>query len=636
MTRADANQLTTNIMPMTRRLPNGARAKRSAGRFSRQTARHRTVATIWEKLSGGTQLQVLDERIMSEAELRQIAQKIKRTDSYGIIFNLIDGLPKYGRAYDWNVGSILQHLDSELVVSSMQLVGTPVPLYESIGLAWVLGEYRSQDPFIINFLHDAVRLSKNSDAWWRAAFSIQKIGVGDAVSLLKRSLRATGLSNLDYYLDRIHDKRSLIGVLLESNSDNIERIIYPRVRHDFLAATDTDTIINYCWLIGRLKLIDADIEAKLISLMRDDNYDLKYYTFFALQNNATERLRPFLEDAFKKSDPLIRKMAARGLACVGNQKSLTTLEEGLFRENDQAAIAEITETIHRLKRPSDHDRLLVELQASRNENGVLSDQSKNRYCDPSIYNVFAEAVDPENLCFNLILRKIGSRQVINPMDLGTGTGRFLRQITEKIIFKGVLHGVDVSSDMCDFVDRNLQRGRKYAHAVHLERCAIRDAAARLEIKSSLIVSSFGFPSQPSDDKQCLEELRAVYNLLEDDGEFYTICWDDNHNIDRSAVWFGRAPANIQAHDSYDSHRSRGAAADKKSKSGLTWFKRGLSVPLQFSSLREAASVMGYLFGRDVAREIVLFGRTEWLMSVGMTHDTKNDLAQAIAAHEKRD
>ena len=635
MTRADANQLTTNIMPMTRRLPNGARAKRSAGRFSRQPARHRTVATIWEKLSGGTQLQVLDERVMTEAELRQIAQKIKCTDSYGIIFNLIDGLPKYGRAYDWNVGSILQHLDAELVVSSIQHIGNPAPLYESIGLAWVLGEYRSQDPFIVNFLHDVVRLSKDADAWWRAAFSIEKIGAGDAVTLLKRSLKAVGLSGLEYYLDHINDKRSLIGILLESNVDNLERIIYPRVRREFLVATNVGTVINCCWLIGRLKLIDNDIETKLVSLMRDDNYELKYYTFFALQNNATERLRPILENALSDADPLIRKMAARGVVSVGDQKSLAVLEKSLFRENDQAVVAEITEAIYRLKNPSNRDRLLIELKSYRNENGMISDESDKWYREPGIYHAFAEAEDPENICFNLILQKIGSRRVTNPVDLATGTGRTLRQILEKVNYQGTLHGVDISADMCDFVERNLRRERKYTNALRLERCAIRDASVRLRCKSSLIVSSFGFPSRISNSRQCLDELKAVYELLADDGEFYTIGWDESYNDELSAMWFKYVPDDIQAWDFDEWRRKRIAAAETTRNCGLTWFKRGLAVPLQFGSLREAASVMGYLFGRDAAREIAHSGKTEWRMSLGITRDSKKDLAKTIAAYEKR-
>lgn len=137
-----------------------------------------------------------------------------------LALQLIEALPAHNRNYDWNVGSILQHLDMETVLSALARAQSPERLYDSIGLAWVLGEFRSRNRIIVDFLRNIVYRSSDSEAWWRAAFSLEKIGVEDAVNLLKRSTKADALQPLQYYLDRLEDKRSIICILILSTSDN--------------------------------------------------------------------------------------------------------------------------------------------------------------------------------------------------------------------------------------------------------------------------------------------------------------------------------------------------------------------------------------------------------------------------------
>jgi hypothetical protein len=550
---------------------------------------------------------------------------------------LIDDIPKRGRAYDWNVGSILQHLECELTISSLQHVENVEALYDSIGLAWVLGEYRDSDPFIIGYLRNVVRHAKNPEAWWRAAFSLELLGTDDAVSLLKRSIKSSGTKELSYYLDNLDDKRAIIGILVTSNVENIQNVIYPRVRDEFLHSDDHATVINCCWLIGRLKLIDNEIQKKLVSLMRDANYELKYYTFFALQHNATERLRPVLEQAVDESDPLIRKLAVRGLASVGSGKSLGALEAALYAENDPAVISEITKAIYRLKNPRNRDQQLIESRSFRNENGMIADESDKWYRDPSVYAMFSEAEDPENICFDIVRKKIGNKRVMNPIDLATGTGRTLWQVLEKVDYSGVLYGVDSSADMCAFTEKNLRRERKYTRSVEIVHGTIADFPSRSGgVKSNLIVSSFGFPSCVFNERDCLAELKAVRDMLTDDGEFFTIGWDETFNDALSQMWFKYVPDDIAAWDFEEWRKKRAAAIASPRNCGLTWFKKGIAVPLQFSSLKESAHVMGYLFGRDAAQEVVRGTMTEWTMSLGITRDTKKDLTRIINAYEKRD
>lgn len=596
------------------------------------------IEDIWDAVKfGGEALGVLDDRVLSESNLKILADYIKKTASFGAVFRLIDDIPKRGRAYDWNVGSILQHLDSELTVSSLQHIGDIKALYNSVGLSWVLAEYHDPNPFILDYLRSVVHYAKNPEAWWRAAFSLELLGAEDAVNLLKRSIKSSGTNELSYYLDRLDDKRSLIGILVTSNIENIQNIIYPRVRDEFLHSDDRVTVINCCWLIGRLKLIDEDIQKKLISLMRHRNYELKYHTFFALQHNATERLRPVLEQAVDESDPLIRKLAVRGLASVGSGKSLGALEAALYAENDPAVISEITKAIYRLKNPRNRDQQLIESRSFRNENGMIADESDKWYRDPSVYAMFSEAEDPENICFDIVRKKIGNKRVMNPIDLATGTGRTLWQVLEKVDYSGVLYGVDSNIDMCAFIEKNLRRERKYTKFVEVAHSTIADFPTHSGgVKSNLIISSFGFPSCVFNERDRLAELKAVRDMLADDGEFFTIGWDETFNDTFSHLRFKHAPGAISKWDFNEWKKKQIENMGSVSSCGLTWFKKGIAVPLQFSSLKESAHVMGYLFGRDAAQEVVRGTMAEWTMSLGITRDTKKDLTRIINAYEKRD
>jgi len=254
-------------------------------------------------------------------------------------------------------------------------------------------------------------------------------------------------------------------------------------------------------------------------LIGHENYELKYYTFFALQHNATESLRPILKQALGEENPLIRKMATRGLISIGNEQSLPVLNAALYHEQEDSVVAEMSRAIYNLKNPVDRARLLLQIRAYRNENGMISDESDKWYRDPSIYHIFSEAEDPENICFNLIQERVGKIPIKNPIDLATGTGRMIWQIIEKLPFEGQLSALDASEQMCDFVEKAVKRERKFTNNIKVVQSTISEAPEHIKQKSTFIVSSFGFPSRISDPGLCLEELKAVFELLDENGLF---------------------------------------------------------------------------------------------------------------------
>jgi ubiE/COQ5 methyltransferase family. len=583
---------------------------------------------IYKSIKSGN-VTPLEKRVFSEFDLRELGKHIQADAGKDkIIANFINHIPESNRFFDWNIGSVLQHLDVQIIIKILS-GEFDQRLYNSIGLAWALGEFRNTDRNITDFLYRAVKNATISDAWWRAAFSLEKLGLEEAVNLLKTSIKTKKLYNLEYYLNRLGDKRSIISILVLSNVDNIEYKIYPKIKSTFLMSKDDTTIINCCWIIGRLKLIDPDIYERLLSLISHKNYELKYYTFFALQNNATEKLRSIMENSLNDTDPLIRKMAARGILSIGNEQSLGILRQVLFHEKEEAVIGELSKTIYGLTNPLDRSKLMLESHSYKNENGMISDESDKWYRDPAIYHIFSEAEDPENICFQLARERIGKMRLHNPIDLATGTGRMIWQIVDQLNFTGELLGIDASKQMCLFVERAIKRERKFTGKIKLIQSTIADAPHLLKKKSNLIISSFGFPSKITNKLLCIKELRAVASLLSDGGLFFTIGWDETFNDELNQMWYRYIPDSIPAKDFEDWRKKRAAAITTPRNCGLAWFKRGVVAPLQFSSIKEAASVMGYLFGRDAAQYVIKSGKVEWEMSLGITCNTKEEIKNIL-------
>ncbi len=101
------------------------------------------------------------------------------------------------------------------------------------------------------------------------------------------------------------------------------------------------------------------------------------------------------------------------------------------------------------------------------------------------------------------------------------------------------------------------------------------------------------------------------------------------------MWFRYIPDSIRAKNFDEWRTIRSEKISSPRNCNLTWFKRGIIVPLQFSSLKESVMVIGYLFGRDAAQNIICRNQRNWSMSMGITINTKEEIKLIIENYEKR-
>ena len=242
---------------------------------------------------------IFQHSILNEGILNQFCLLVNKDNDLcnnfiTIILNYITN-NQINKNFDWNVGSILQHFSGQKVLAVLKTIQTERLsfLYDMIGINWVLGVFNCKDVFIINFLHNTVKFSRNSEAWWRAAFSLEKITGENAINFLKRSIKSENTSiNLDYCLKKINDKKNVIRILLEANNTVTKTTIFPYLKKKFLSLInkqikDPNELVNIVWLLGRLHLLSK----KLINLLEkkincEDNYEAKYYLLWAIQENG--------------------------------------------------------------------------------------------------------------------------------------------------------------------------------------------------------------------------------------------------------------------------------------------------------------------------------------------------------------
>ena len=580
----------------------------------------------------------LDDQELPETKLKKIAQLIPlNKEGDKIIYSFLEKIPNYGKNYDWNVGSIFQHIHPNKIFIEFKKFDSRKFL-DSIGLSWVFGEFNLKDEFILNYLYDILNESKNESAWWRAGFSIGKIKKINSVALLKNSLKSRGIKKLNYYLNNLDKETSIIGILLSADKISLKEIIYPKLKIKFLDKnTKLSELINCIWLIGRLDLIDKEIYQRIKEIIKKNKeYQLIYYTFFAIQENISELFLETLKENISHKDPLIRKMAIRGLSNIPLAENIIFLENLLATEEDEKVLKELTKGIYKLKNIDFKKEFLIFKRCNENENGLIVDESDKWYGDPSIYNIFSEAEDPENICFNLIKRRLikDKIKINNPIDLACGTGRLSRQILDLMNFEGKLYSIDINQKMVDFLKKTIDRRKDYIKNIKVIRSSINEI--KLKKKSSFIISTFGFPSKTFNQKNSLIELKKVYSLLEDGGVFVTIGWDETFNDELNYFWYKFLPDEIIANSFEEWRKKRQEKIISPRNCNLSWYKKGLSIPLQFSSLEESANVMGHLFGRDALEEIIKHKKVKWIMNLGITYNTKKELKKIIKDLEKNE
>lgn len=220
-------------------------------------------------------------------------------------------------------------------------------------------------------------------------------------------------------------------------------------------------------------------------------------------------------------------MAIAGLAEFGVNNDISKLEYLLQNESNPNVISSLSKAIYKVKNRYFTEETNYIKKYMVNENGLIGDDSDKWYADASLYNLFSEAEDPENVCFNLIFNRVlkNKMEIINPVDLATGTGRAAKYILNNVTYDGNLYAVDYSKQMLDYFERTINRQKYYVKNIELVRSKIQDFELPNNEKSSFIISSFGFPSKISDKERCKLELENIYELLTDDGVFVTLGWD---------------------------------------------------------------------------------------------------------------
>lgn len=497
---------------------------RSAEKTSRTSPR-----TIAAALDRGD-FSAFAERLWSEAELRAAAETIRSSASFGAIYRLIDSLPGRTDLYDRNVARLLWFFDIGLVIESLRHAGSSAErLRESAGLAWVLGESGRRDGIIIEHLTDVVRRAVSGRAWWFAAWSLEKLGAGDAVNLMKRSLVLGGTEDLKTHLRNLSDYRSIIGILLTASDRELTTSVPRRLTAVLTRSKNPIELANCAWLCGRLRLSGETITDRLAALVRHERESIRHAALGALCEISSERQRPIFEAALLTGTRQIKTLAAEGLLRLGGGQSIAALTAALEAETDQLTVAAVSAALVTLRDPAGRERLRLEKNMPLNECGALLYPDRATTELTTDRAAFLNAVDPDGISLGLA---------------------------------------------ATFSKKEKRRG----------------------------LIQIGWDETVDDD---LAFIRFTY-LHEGD----TWSFDD---------W--RA-------------KTRESAATNQAENGH-WLKRGLRLPLRFGSLAEAVAVMGRLFGRDAAREIIRSGKTEWTLSLGLTRDIKKSLGHVLFQSVKR-
>ena len=572
---------------------------------------------------------------ISEKDLYAIAEELKKDSNFCVdeLINIIL-LNSINENCDWNIGSILQHFDYNDIIKALDnvLVNKRGYLYDSIGFCWVLGECPYKNDKVINFLYEVIDNGRNPESWWKAAFSLEKITGKNAINNLKKSLKNYGTISLEESLSDLSNKKNVINVLLNANSGAIKEKIYPSLKLRFNISNNEKELINIIWLLGRLRLYDEGMLNKSLELLNTtDSYEVKYYILQAMIDDPKNGYIEYFRKLLTSNDNLIRKMAIIGLGETGTSDDAEMLNKILQKESNPNVIAQLSKAIYKIKSNYFNIQGSYIKKYMVNENGLIGDDSDKWYADASIYNLFSEAEDPENICFSLIFNRVLAKKMAikNPIDLATGTGRAAKYILNNISYDGKLYAVDYSKQMLEYFDRTINRQKYYVKNIELVHSKIQDFSIPNGEKSSFIISSFGFPSKISDNERCKYELENVYEMLSEDGVFVTLGWDETFNDELNAMWYRYVPDNIKAANFEEWRKAREASIQTARNCNLSWYKKNIQVPLLYDTLEETINVMGHLFGRDAALEVLKNKKTMWWMSMGITWDDKKSLSKIL-------
>ena len=195
----------------------------------------------------------------------------------------------------------------------------------------------------------------------------------------------------------------------------------------------------------------------------------------------------------------------------------------------------------------------------------------------------------------------------------------------------MIYSIEKSNEMCEFLEK------KYDWQVVIIKTPteeLLDHPLRNNIKSSLVISRFGFPSKIWDKKLAWEELVAIESLLDKDGLFITLGWDEDFDDELNEMWYKFVPDGLQAKNFDEWKKERKSSITSTRNAHLTIYKKNINTSLQFNSLQESAYIMGTLFGERALQYIVKDNKTNWEMKMSITVDTKESIKKILKKYER--
>lgn len=109
-------------------------------------------------------------------------------------------------------------------------------------------------------------------------------------------------------LNDLSNKKNVINVLLNANSNTIRDEIYPCLKERFNISDDEKELINIIWLLGRLHLYDESMLKKSLEILETtNNYETKYYILQAMIDDPKIIYIKYFRIFLDSNDKLIKK-----------------------------------------------------------------------------------------------------------------------------------------------------------------------------------------------------------------------------------------------------------------------------------------------------------------------------------------
>ena len=242
-------------------------------------------------------------------------------------------------------------------------------------------------------------------------------------------------------------------------------------------------------------------------------------------------------------------------------------------------------------------------------------KSDNWYNYPYLYNIFSLSEDKNQKCIRIVKKIIieNKIKIINPIDLGAGTGKIYDQLLSKIDFKGNAWFIENNNNMITFLQK------KYKNNPKIKIINNSIGSFKLENqKSNFIISSFGFPSCLYDREKTLNELKNIYCNLLKNGIFITIGWNEKWNDDVSEIW-----------KKYTNKKFKKRIIEARN-CGLAWLNNDIETSLKFKNIKEKNYIFEKLFGNITELNN---DKLEFKLNMGITLNTKEELKNIIKKME---